>query len=369
MSTSFADTFGRLAAPFEADEVKQLNKGGRRLSYVTARSVMNRLDSVLGPENWWDEYTPMPDSIMCRLTIRLEDGRTITKADVGGYAGMETKGRNGQMVRDEENDPKTAFSDALKRAAAKFGIARYLYGDGVPEFGGDGASTPVSPDWQQSQGGSHGNGHQDHRPASNGHSAGPPGNGPQRQGGDAPRSGKGLFAWTKDQEQRYEVGLLKYLQSWGKLREFPNRMVDWDDAQVAEAHAEALRKLASVNGGGSQEPQRHGRDEYQSQEYPTGGSNGHHPDAPGAREGAELARVATLRKEVAGKIQALAVMRSGTDDPNYQPSPADLKATKDGIDLVMDGGQVAESIAACKDVALLEAYSRIASEQMEIVHL
>jgi len=37
-----------------------------------------------------------------------------------------------------------------------------------------------------------------------------------------------LFAWTKEQEQRYSVGLLKYLNGWAKLQEFPGRMVDWD---------------------------------------------------------------------------------------------------------------------------------------------
>src|SRR5262249_35079701 len=61
-----------------------------------------------------------------------------------------------------------------------------------------------------------------------------------------PRSGKALFAWTKEQEQRYEVGLLKYLNSWAKLQEFPNRMVDWDPDQVSLAYAEPCRKLQSI---------------------------------------------------------------------------------------------------------------------------
>lgn len=71
-------------------------------------------------------------------------------------------------------------------------------------------------------------------------------------GGSAPRSGRALFAWVKDQEQRHEVGLLKYINSWGKLQDYPGRMVDWDDEQVLLAHAEAARKLKSINSGASE---------------------------------------------------------------------------------------------------------------------
>lgn len=62
----------------------------------------------------------------------------------------------------------------------------------------------------------------------------------------APRTGKALFAWCKEMEQRHEVGLLKYLNGWAKLREFPGRMVDWDGEQAALGHEEAVRKLAAI---------------------------------------------------------------------------------------------------------------------------
>lgn len=69
---------------------------------------------------------------------------------------------------------------------------------------------------------------------------------PSAPGGTAPRSGKALFAWSKDMEARFEVGLLKYLNGWAKLQEFPERMIDWDGEQVALAYAEAVRKLRSI---------------------------------------------------------------------------------------------------------------------------
>lgn len=126
MSTKYPDLFAALSAPFDpVKEVKKLPKGGRQLDYVTARTVMNRLDAVLGNENWWDDYSPISDSAMlCRLTVRLPDGSTITKVDAGGKAGMSDLG----------DDDKSGMSDAFKRAAVKFGIGRYLYKDGTPHY-------------------------------------------------------------------------------------------------------------------------------------------------------------------------------------------------------------------------------------------
>src|SRR3954452_15329165 len=122
--TRYAELFSLLAAPFADQEVRSRTQGGKQLHYITARTAMNRLDSVLGPENWWDEYVPSENSVLCRLTVRLPDGQTLTKSDAGGYAGMADSG----------DDDKSGFSDAFKRTAVKFGIARYLYRDGVPTF-------------------------------------------------------------------------------------------------------------------------------------------------------------------------------------------------------------------------------------------
>ena len=78
-----------LAAPFDPAEVKfkpQAVKGNRALAlaYVDVRAIMDRLDKVVGVENWQDRYQLLPDnSVMCQLRIRIGD-RWITKADVGG---------------------------------------------------------------------------------------------------------------------------------------------------------------------------------------------------------------------------------------------------------------------------------------------
>lgn len=122
--TRYPDLFTELCAEFSPHEIKQRKQAGRVMDYVTARTVMNRLDEVLGPENWHDEYTPGEHSVLCKLTIILPDGSKLTKCDAGGYAGMA----------DEGDDDKSGYSDAFKRAAVKFGVGRHLYKDGVPCF-------------------------------------------------------------------------------------------------------------------------------------------------------------------------------------------------------------------------------------------
>lgn len=111
-----------LSAPFEAKEVRfkpAVVTGNRALAlaYVDARVIQDRLDDVLGVTGWQDEYECLPDgSVVCRLHLRLGD-EWITKMDVGGQSEQP----------DEGDRRKAAFSDALKRAAVKFGIGRYLY--------------------------------------------------------------------------------------------------------------------------------------------------------------------------------------------------------------------------------------------------
>ncbi len=111
-----------LGEPFEANEVKwkpQSVRGNRALAicYVDARCVMDRLDDVVGVGGWKDSYTALPDgNIMCRLSLRI-NGEWLDKADVGGESEQPDGG----------DRMKAAFSDALKRAAVKWGIGRYIY--------------------------------------------------------------------------------------------------------------------------------------------------------------------------------------------------------------------------------------------------
>jgi hypothetical protein len=109
---SFRDAARELRRPFTTNAVKfkpqakvPKNNPTRTLcvAYIDARLVVERLNLVV-PHLWHDEYEPLGKHLICRLTV---DG--ITRQDVG------------------EGTGKALYSDALKRAAVKFGIGVSLY--------------------------------------------------------------------------------------------------------------------------------------------------------------------------------------------------------------------------------------------------
>lgn len=94
------------AVKFKVQSVwpKNAPNGGLIVFYIDARLAVERLNLVV-PHLWHDEYEPVQGGLLCRLTV---DG--ITRQDMGsGYQG------------------KGLYSDALKRAAVKFGIGVSLY--------------------------------------------------------------------------------------------------------------------------------------------------------------------------------------------------------------------------------------------------
>jgi hypothetical protein len=106
-----------LGAPFPDDEVEFLPRGNfegkaRALAYIDARSVMRRLDAVVGPANWSFDFELLsPDGKMVKGKLTVLG---VTKCDAGEGAS-------------EDEVLKSAVSDALKRCAVHFGIGRYLY--------------------------------------------------------------------------------------------------------------------------------------------------------------------------------------------------------------------------------------------------
>ena len=108
-----------LHKPFPANEIEWRvgstnadKTRGLALAYLTARHVMERLDEVCGAENWQDRYEFHGTRTVCYLSIKIGD-QWVTKADGAGDSDVEAE--------------KGAISDALKRAAVKWGIGRYLY--------------------------------------------------------------------------------------------------------------------------------------------------------------------------------------------------------------------------------------------------
>ena len=116
----------RLATPFHSYYVgwkaQATSKDKTRalaVPYIDARTVMDRLDQVVGPGHWSDAYRLVSAgdgefAVECTLTLF-----GVSKVDVG-TANEHSDGGHASV-------PKSAYSDALKRAAVKWGIGRYLY--------------------------------------------------------------------------------------------------------------------------------------------------------------------------------------------------------------------------------------------------
>jgi hypothetical protein len=109
---------------------------GQVAAYVDARLVFDRLDAVCG-ERWSPEFEPLPEPLRSRPADR--DGQPVV-APIDVRCRLTLYGVTRQDVG-AGDDPKAAFSDAIKRAAVQFGIGRALYALRLPwlrEGGGDG---------------------------------------------------------------------------------------------------------------------------------------------------------------------------------------------------------------------------------------
>lgn len=104
--------FPRDAISWRAQSLTAAGDKAMALAYIDARDVMDRLDQIVGPDNWQDRYEFHGARTVCYLSIRVGD-EWLTKADGAGDSDIEGE--------------KGAISDALKRAAVKWGIGRYLY--------------------------------------------------------------------------------------------------------------------------------------------------------------------------------------------------------------------------------------------------
>jgi hypothetical protein len=114
--------FKALQAQFHADEIEwRLQQAGEKngriwaicVPYVTNRAIQSRLDDVVGPEGWKNEFRPGPGGgVMCGISVRV-GGEWVTKWD--GAENTDIEGVKGGL------------SGAMKRSAVQWGVGRYLY--------------------------------------------------------------------------------------------------------------------------------------------------------------------------------------------------------------------------------------------------
>lgn len=143
----------QLKAPFDPKFVKwrigQVNKKGDKataFAYLDAREIYKRLDDVCGVGGWQDRVTELNKGGFIGEIGILIDGQWVWKSDAADFTDMEAI--------------KGGASSAIKRAAAVWGIGRYLYymptvwvktkvlytkKNGDPAYGIDGV--PELPKW------------------------------------------------------------------------------------------------------------------------------------------------------------------------------------------------------------------------------
>jgi hypothetical protein len=131
MTTRQLEFYRELLAPFRDDQLSEVpGRGGKTFTFVDKRAIENRLDEVCGPHRWWASYQALDRGLICSLTLMVpdvtEDGfLCVTKEDGAGPEEMS----------DVDNDIKSTFTNALRRTAQDaWGIGRYLYRKGIPNF-------------------------------------------------------------------------------------------------------------------------------------------------------------------------------------------------------------------------------------------
>lgn len=129
-----SDIWEKLKNPFQPEQIEwrvgstsKSKLHAQLLAYVTARAVMERLDEVVGPQNWEVKHTPVQLEVdpgkdpkdlgrrpgfLTELRVRVDE-EWISKMDVSDCTDIESL--------------KGAASGGLKRAAVMFGVGRYLY--------------------------------------------------------------------------------------------------------------------------------------------------------------------------------------------------------------------------------------------------
>ena len=124
-TVSKSQTSLALEHPFREDQIKSKNG----LPYIDGASVIQRLNDVLGTENWsfvlQGEPNKMNDEIMVRgrLTASIS-GHQVVKEDYGAH--QYIRSRSGTILS-RSDTVKAAVKDCIKRCAHQLGVGLHLY--------------------------------------------------------------------------------------------------------------------------------------------------------------------------------------------------------------------------------------------------
>ena len=119
--------YSQLTEPFPQEMERSLNKGGTNLTYIPISEVINRLNKILGVENWSftvKNWQQLGNSIVAQVSVVATiSGNIVTRDGVGGQKIKLSKQGDPVDIGDEV---KGAVSDALKKAVQTLGVGLYL---------------------------------------------------------------------------------------------------------------------------------------------------------------------------------------------------------------------------------------------------
>jgi hypothetical protein len=244
-----------LLAPFPDMALSVKRIGGNELTYIDKRSLENRLDTVVGPDGWYPEYRDEGGrGLVCRLHLQVptRDGswRWMHKEDGGADESMTKKvGQN--HVEDVDNNFKSEFTNSFRRAAQDaWGIGRYLYQKGIPEWLDPSipaeaiyGSQPTPPVAQAAP---------VQAPATTAPASAVPDRAnilvtPPAERIDIPAAGRDVYAWAKTLEQRFRTQLLGGMKEGAATRGLnPTQMYLWPQEAVNGICLEAIDFIKSL---------------------------------------------------------------------------------------------------------------------------
>lgn len=366
-----------LLAPFPDHQLSTTKRGGKDLTYIDKRALTNRLDSVVGPHGWYPEYEATARGYKCRLYILVPmftEGTEVFmhKEDGAGFEEMgaykkawnpDTKKMENteEFETDTDNDEKSGYTNAFRRAAQDaWGIGRYLYQKGIPDFLDPNASSPNAPSSQGPSTSGLGQPQQPSQPAppaaSQRPSPSPTSNGstgnsgtPSQQGGGGydnfkiPKPGKSVFAWVKEMEKTFETPLVDGMGADGEEQGWGRQFNNWTEAQV---NTICLKVIGYIRGLPTYKNQF-------EHLFPGGvpdakipQTKGSGPNTPAPAPGIN---VADLRKKLMASMQALITKQTGSAPDNVALKFAFNVIAAEATNAQGHAGLIPESLSSLTD--------------------
>jgi hypothetical protein len=182
-------------------------------------TIANRLDVLLGPENWTCRYYEQATVLFCEIVLTLPEGEKVAKS---GPAKV-VPGDDGATAR-----------NALISAAWMHGIGRRIVEDDAPVAE---SATP---------GESNGHAEPGEEVADSATQAAEPAAIPVEMG-RCPTSGKNLLGWLGGHEKRSAIGVFPSLCEYGRSNGYPAKVIDWQQDQIVSGYRFAVEKFRANN--------------------------------------------------------------------------------------------------------------------------